>query len=120
MGIIFVTIVYLFCGWIIIPTIRKLIGAHNKKLWLAGFLLAVIGLTIGYLLANQEYNAGSSMRIAGIPMPLVFFHFENGQWVDFPLPAYVGWPGYIATILFWIAICLLFLRLCASMAKPKP
>jgi hypothetical protein len=120
MGIIFVIIVFLFCGWIIISTIRKLIDAHKTNLWLAGFLLTVIGLTIGHLLANQEYHAGSSMRIAGIPMPLVFFHFENGQWVDFPLPAYVGWPGYVTNILFWIAICLLPLRLRASVAKHKP
>jgi len=62
---------------------------------------------------NVEYDAVVNMKIVGFPMPLVFFHFEDGQWVDFPLPAYVDWPGLITNFFAGLSICCLPLRLCA-------
>jgi hypothetical protein len=120
MGIIIVSLVLVASGWMIISTTRKLAGARNKKLWAIGITLTVLGIVMGCILSVQEYQAGTTMRVVGIPMPLGFFHFENGQWLDFPLPAYVLWPAYFANVIFWMAICLLPLRLCASATKPKP
>jgi hypothetical protein len=38
------------------------------------------------------------MRVVSFPMPLGFIHLEDGQWVDFPLPALVMYPGLLANI----------------------
>ena len=114
MGILIVLAIASMCAWAIISMTRLLIRAKQRKLWLAASLLAGVGLALGWFLANLEYHAGSNMRIVGIPMPLVFFHFEDGQWVDFPLPSYVMWPGFITNITTGIAVCLLPLRLCVK------
>lgn len=110
MGILLIIGITLLCGWVVIPVFRNAAKIRQKKLWLVIFLMAVVGIGVGMLLANLEYHAGAKFRVVGTPIPLIFFHLENGQWVDFPLPSYVAWPGYIANVIFGTALCLAPLR----------
>ena len=51
--------------------------------------LAFYGLLLGGLAAAAwgaffvEYQVSPTLRIAGAPVPVAFFHLENGNWVDF-------------------------------------
>ncbi len=51
-----------------------------------------------------EYRLGSKFRLVGFPTPVVFFHWEGGNWVDFITPPVVMYPGVAANILSGIAL----------------
>jgi hypothetical protein len=110
MGLLFVLLIAIPSVWITISTTKKVTYARNMKLWFAFLILAVIGMVLGLLWTNWQYHIGSKMRIQGFPMPLVFFHFEDNQWIDFPLPLYVSWPGFLANIVAGVAVCFLPFR----------
>ncbi len=54
------------------------------------------------------------MRFVSFPMPVAFFHLEDGQWVDFPTPEYVMYPGLAANVAV-ITACLVLPVLAASL-----
>jgi hypothetical protein len=110
MGLLFVLLVAISSVWIIILTAQKAIRARNLKLWSAFVILATIGIILGLFWTNWQYHAGSKIRIQGFPMPLVFFHFEDYRWIDFPLPLYVILPGFLANMVAGVAVSLLPFR----------
>jgi hypothetical protein len=47
------------------------------------------------------------MRIGSFPLPIVFFHLEEGRWVDFPVPEFQAWSAMLANIIAIIALATL-------------
>ena len=87
-------------GWALSSLVRRLrrerVGA---SWWVAFTVLVVIGVSVGIWCAFRcEYPLGGSYRIASFPIPVVFFHLEDGQWVDFPVPRFQGLAAAFANI----------------------
>ncbi len=49
-------------------------------------MAAVAGGGLGLLVNQCQLPLGHSLRVMGFPVPGVFFHLEDGQWVDFVAP----------------------------------
>ena len=73
--------------WTLIALFRRLRRRDTSRgLWGAFSILAACGIAVGIWCAVYcEYRVGTGFRIGGFPIPAVFFHFEDGQWVDFPV-----------------------------------
>jgi hypothetical protein len=105
-----------FCSassWIVVSLFRRLRRQHAAAgSWLAFALLIVCGLAIGFWCAfYAEYHLGTRFRIGSFPLPAVIFHLEDGQWVDFPVPALQGWLTMITNVFIITALTALPLRL---------
>jgi hypothetical protein len=77
-------------SWSLIALFRRLRRQRaTSGRWLAFGILAVCGVAVGIWRAfHVEYLIGSRYRIGSFPIPIVFFHLEDGQWVDFPVPEF--------------------------------
>jgi len=47
------------------------------------------------------------MRYVSFPVPLAFFHLEDGHWVGFITPPHVMYPGLVANVASFAALALL-------------
>jgi len=47
------------------------------------------------------------MRVIGFPVPVCFFHLEDGDWVDFIPPPAMQYLGWIANFLTGVVVPLL-------------
>ncbi len=120
MGFLIVIALLALSSWGVFATFRRLRRAHASRAWWFAFgVLAVAGLVAGYWLAfSFEYHVSPRMRYVSFPMPLAFFHLEDGQWVDFVTPPYVMYPGLLANVVAIVAVALLPLLL-ASLASGR-
>ncbi|MGH8046359.1 MAG: hypothetical protein ACREKL_03865 [Chthoniobacterales bacterium] len=100
-----------------VGTFRRLRRVHaGRAWWLAFGGLAALGIVAGCRLTfGFEYHVSPQMRFACFPLPLAFFHLEDGRWIDYVTPPYVMFPGVIANIVAIVAVALLPLWL-ASLA----
>ena|ERR1051326_634492 len=100
MGLVIVIAVLALSCWLLFATFRRLRRRHAGRSWWFVFgSLALVGVVLGYRLAfHCEYQVSPTMRFVSFPIPLCFFHLEDGQWVDFPTPEYVGYPGLVTNI----------------------
>ena len=91
MVILLVIILFLWLSsWTLVSLFRRLRRQHvSAGWWIAFAMLCIIGSMIGiWGVFYCEYNVGTHFRIGGIPIPIVFFHFEDGAWLDFPVPEF--------------------------------
>jgi hypothetical protein len=73
----------------------------------------VCGMALGVWCALYcEYPVGTKYRVGSFPIPVVIFHMEEGNWVDFPLDTFFAWGVIaanvttvtaLATLPFWVA-----------------
>jgi len=113
MGFLIVIILFAVSSWGVLGTFRRLRRTHAGCAWWFAFVaLAIVGVVAGSWLAIRfDYQVSPQMRYAGFPMPLAFFHLEDGHWVDFVTPPHVMYPGILANILAVVAAALLPLLL---------
>jgi hypothetical protein len=45
-----------------------------------------------------EYRIRDHFRVGSFPISIVFFHLEEGQWVDYPVPKFQAWLTILANI----------------------
>jgi len=95
--------------WLLATTGKKQFNIWKQaRAWtrLAG--AAVLGAALGVWLGSfVEYKWGAEIRVAGFPIPVCFFHLENGEWVDFPLPSAMIFLGFIANFLSGLVVPLI-------------
>ena len=97
-------LVTLFClalsSLIVVALFRRLQGQHvHGGLWVAFYLLVACGAAIGvWCTFYYEYRLGTRTRLAGFPIPINFFRFEDGQWTDFPAPRIQAWLAAFTNI----------------------
>ena len=83
---------------------------HHAALgtWMALAVFVVCGVSVGVWCAlYSEYPVGGRLRFGSFPVPVVVFHLEDGNWVDFPLDAVVAWPIIIINIITVTALATL-------------
>ncbi|MCW5557866.1 MAG: hypothetical protein KIT22_08550 [Verrucomicrobiae bacterium] len=113
MGFLIAIFLLVVSSWGVLGTFQRLRRTHAGRAWWVAFAaLTVVGVVAGSWLALRfEYQVSPQMRYVSFPMPLAFFHLEDGHWVDFVTPPHVLYPGLVANILAVIAALLLPLLL---------
>jgi hypothetical protein len=88
-------------SWALISLVRRLRREHvGTQWWVAFSILVLIGVPAGIWCAFQcEYALGGRFRIGSFPLPVVFFHLEDGQWVDFPVPRLQAWAAAFTNVI---------------------
>lgn len=95
-------------AWVMLTAFRRMRRLHASTAWWFAFgLLATVGFVAGcWLTFSFQYQVSPRLRFAGFPIPLVIFHFEYDQWVDFVTPRSVAILSLIANISAAIAVAL--------------
>ncbi len=72
----------------------------DARWWAALFTLVGLGLLAGIWCAFYcEYPLGENYRVGSFPLPVVFFHLEDGKWVDFPVPEFQALSAAFSNII---------------------
>lgn len=100
MGFLIVIAVLALSSWSVIATFRRLCRINVRRSWWIAFaLLLALGVGAGSWFAfSFEYNVSPRFRCVSFPVPLAFFHLENGRWVDFITPPHVMYRGLVANV----------------------
>jgi hypothetical protein len=95
--------------WLLATTGKKQFNIWKQaRAWTRLTGAAAIGAALGVWLSSfVEYKWGAEIRVAGFPIPVCFFHLENGEWVDFPLPTAMIFLGSIANFLSGLVVPLI-------------
>ena len=119
MGLIMVMVVLALSAWAVYATVHRLRQTRAGRGWWTAFaLLLAVGCGLGVLFAfSFEYQVSADMRFASFPVPLAFFHLEEGSWVDFITPPYVMYPGLVANVASFVAVALLPLLVASGFAR---
>ena len=109
MGILLVILFLALSIWVLAALFRKLLAYRASRGWWGAFgLLVVCGLLLGIWCGLFfEYHAGTNYRVGGFPIPIVVFHLEDGNWVDFPVPEFQAWLAVIANAISIAALATL-------------
>ena len=109
MGILLVIIFLALSSWTLVALFRRLRRQHVSAGWWVAFaLLCICGAALGVWCAFYcEYHVGTRFRIGSFPIPVVFFHLEDGAWVDFPVPEFQAWAAAFTDIITIIALATL-------------
>jgi hypothetical protein len=111
-------------AWGVVTTIRRFRQTSAGRAWWLTFsILGVLGMGLGAWFAFRfEYQVSSAFRFIGFPVPVAFFHLEDGQWVDFIIAPYAAYPALLAdTVGFSAAFLmpLLILHHLAAGSRPR-
>ncbi len=100
LGMLFIIAFLAGSAWALGSLVRRLRRERaGTRWWLAFFILIAVGVSGGVWCAlHCEYPLGADFRVGSFPMPVVFFHREDGQWVDFPVPAFQAWSAVFTNI----------------------
>ena len=109
MGILLVIAFFAASSWALVSVVRRLCRERvSSSWWLAFVALTIIGVTLGVWCAfHFEYHVGTRYRIGSFPLPVVFFHWEDGHWVDFPVPEFQAWATAFTNIITVTALATL-------------
>ena len=93
-------------SWALASLVRRLRRERvGLQLWVAFVGLTIIGLAAGIWFAfHFEYHLGARYRVGSFPLPVVFFHMEDGEWVDFPVPEFQAWASAFTNIVTLTAL----------------
>src|SRR6266436_9572339 len=99
-GMLFVLAFLAGSSWALVSLVRLLRREHaGTRRWIAFVILLVVGISVGVWCAFYcEYSVGGRYRIGSFPLPIVFFHLEDGQWIDFPVPELQAWSAAFTNI----------------------
>ena len=109
MVILLIIIFFVLSSRILIALFRRLRRQQvSVSWWFAFSALIICGAALGFWCAFYcEYHLGTRYRIASFPIPIGFFHLEDGDWVDFPVPEFQAWAAAITNIITLIALATL-------------
>jgi hypothetical protein len=109
MGILLVIIFLTLSSWSLIALFRRLRRQHvSAGCWVAFAVLLICGVALGIWCGFFfEYPVGTEFRIWSFPIPIGFFHLEDGRWVDFPASKFQMWSAAFTDIITIIALAML-------------
>ena len=111
-------------AWGVAATVRRFRQTGAGSAWWVAFsILGILGAGLGAWFAFRfEYQVSPEFRFIGFPVPVAFFHLEDGHWVDFIIPPYASYPALLAdTVSFGVAFLmpLLIARRLAASRHPQ-
>ena len=120
MGILLVIIFLAMSSWTLAALFRRSKRQRvGHRWWFTFSVLSIFGAGLGVWSAFYcEYHIGARLRVVSFPIPVVFFHLEDGAWVDFPVPEFQAWAAAFTNIISIIALATLPLWL-ASWRQQK-
>jgi hypothetical protein len=109
MAFILAVVLLALSAWGVLATVRRLRQTNARGAWWLTFaLLMALGAVAGAWFAFRfEYQVSPDVRFVGFPVPLAFFHLEDGHWVDFIIPPYVAYPALFTDIVSFGAALLM-------------
>jgi hypothetical protein len=109
MGILPVIAFLVLSSWALVALVRRLQHEHVSTGWWVAFgVLLVCGAALGIWCAFYcEYHVGARCRIGSFPIPVIFFHLEDGDWVDFPVPRFQAYAAAFTNVITIIALATL-------------
>ncbi|MCW5558660.1 MAG: hypothetical protein KIT22_12625 [Verrucomicrobiae bacterium] len=86
MGLLLIAGLFTASSWGVLVTFLRLRRMRAGPMWWFAFASLVgVGVTAGGWLLRFEYTVSPRMRFAGFPLPLAFFHLEDGHGlISFP------------------------------------
>ena len=101
MNVLLAIILLGLSSWALIALFRRLRRQHvGKGWWVATALSIACGLALGvWCTFCCEYHVWPTFRFFSFPVPVAFFHLEDGQWVDFVPEAPLGWFMMLTNVL---------------------
>jgi hypothetical protein len=73
--------------WLILRSAARLWQEGAGRLWWIVLVAIVVGGGyVGRQLSRYDVRVSPDLIWGGLPLPIGFFHFEDGQWVDFVPP----------------------------------
>jgi hypothetical protein len=111
-GLLLIAGLLLGSGWILFLTGRRLMARRSGWApWLLFVVLVGFGCVVGYRGCLFQYQASPHLQLVGVPLPVCVFHFESGQWVDFPsqignlvAAANIAAITALAVLPFWLGL----------------
>jgi len=121
MGILLVIGLFALSSWALVALFHRLQRQRvSSYWWLAFVVLGACGTALGIWCAFYcEYHLGARYRVGSFPIPVVFFHLEDGDWVDFPVPKFQAWSALFTNVITIIALATLPLWL-VSWRQDRP
>jgi hypothetical protein len=109
MGILIVIAFLALSSWALAALFRRLRRQRVASGWWVALGVPVAcGVALGVWCAFYvEYPVGTRYRIGSFLLPIVFFHLEGGQWVDFPVPEFQAWATALTNVLTITALATL-------------
>lgn len=109
MGILIVIVFLALSSWALVALFRRLRHQRATSGWWVAFgVLVACGVALGVWCAFYvEYNVGTRYRIGSFPIPVVFFHLEQVDWVDFPVPEFQAWSAAFTNVITITALATL-------------
>src|SRR5579872_2105540 len=76
---------FVSAAWFVYSRARYLMRYNFATWWrVAFFILVVTGLALGVWLGGyMQYNLSKTVRVVGVPFPVVIFVWEEDRWTDF-------------------------------------
>jgi len=95
--------------WLLATTGKKQVKIWTQtRAWPRLVGAAALGVALGVWLGLfAQYKWGNAMRVVGFTIPVVFFHQQDGQWVDFPLPEALLYLGTMVNFLSGLVVPLI-------------
>src|SRR4051794_41019761 len=108
MGILIVAVFFALSSWALVALFRRLRQQRVSSGWWVAFSALIAGgVALGIWCAFVEYHIGTRYRIGSFPIPTVFFHLEQGDWVDFPVPEFQAWAAFFTNVMTITALATL-------------
>ena len=98
-----------FSGWLLVALIRRMRRSSvNGRVWMIFWSMVAFGIGFGIWCGFYcQYSIGTRFRIASFPIPIAFFHFENGQWIDFPVPTFQAYVSAFTNVIIIMTLATL-------------
>jgi hypothetical protein len=106
LGLILAVVLLALSAWGVVATVRRFRQIGAGRGWWSSFgVFGVLGMAVGAWFAFRvEYQVSPEFRFIGFPVPVAFFHLEDGRWTDFIIPPYASIPALLAdTVGFGVA-----------------
>ena len=68
-------------------TLRRVLFRQRRVQLVIFIATLIVGAAVGWWLGfTFTYHANKELQILGCPLPLVAFHLEGGNWIDYVMP----------------------------------
>ncbi len=97
-----------FAIWLVLRNAAQLYRRRASWGWWTVLVtIVIVGAYAGRQLSHCEVRVSPEFVRGGLPLPIGFFHLEEGQWTDYVLPHPAQWCNIVADTVIPIMVLLL-------------